>query len=259
MAAPTRSDDPAAAGGSAGALGRLEVRSARRRAAVAVVAVAAVAGAAVWRWWLAGGLPAPVAEAGGVLAFVAVAVAGRAVAAAAGRRADRRRWLRGAEGERATAEVLTTLPRRRWVVLHDRLVPEGRRGWQVDHVVVGPTGVWVVDSKAYRAPLRAGWRRVRAGDVEVSTEGARRAAAALEAALDDAGADLPPGAVRAVLAVHGDGLPPRGRTVDGVPVVPAAGLVVRLHRRRGSAHLGRRRVRDAAATCGGLLVPAAPR
>ena len=61
---------------------------------------------------------------------------------------DPERWRRGAAGEAATAELLARLPRR-FVVLHDLRIPGGRAN--VDHLVIGPTGVWVVDSKSYGA------------------------------------------------------------------------------------------------------------
>ena len=54
-------------------------------------------------------------------------------------------WERGADGEAATAQVLRTLPAG-WVVLHDLRWP-GRRFANIDHVVIGPPGVFVVDSK----------------------------------------------------------------------------------------------------------------
>lgn len=145
---------------------------------------------------------------------------------------DPERWRRGAAGEEATAALLGGLGRR-WVVFHDRAIPGSRAN--LDHVAVGPTGVWVIDTKAYRAPLRAGWRSVRAGGHPVDT-----GASAWEASVvaERLGID-----VRAVLAVHGgSGLPARGRRVGGVPVVPASALVGRLRRRRGSARLRRREV-----------------
>ena len=54
-------------------------------------------------------------------------------------------WERGADGEVATAMVLQGLPTG-WVVLHDLHWP-GRRFANIDHVVIGPPGVFVVDSK----------------------------------------------------------------------------------------------------------------
>ncbi len=53
---------------------------------------------------------------------------------------------RGAEGEEATAAALAALPATDWAVFHDIRWP-GRRYANVDHVVVGPPGVFVVDSK----------------------------------------------------------------------------------------------------------------
>lgn len=52
-------------------------------------------------------------------------------------------WQSGAWGEQATATVLRGLEERGWVVLHD--LPAGRGN--VDHIVVGPAGVYLLDSK----------------------------------------------------------------------------------------------------------------
>ena len=61
-------------------------------------------------------------------------------------------YERGAEGERATAEVLAQLPAGDWIVLHDVRWP-GRRSANVDHVVVGPPGVFVIDSKNWTGSI----------------------------------------------------------------------------------------------------------
>jgi hypothetical protein len=55
-------------------------------------------------------------------------------------------WQRGADGERATANVLDALPRQYWTVVHDVAWP-GRPRANIDHVVIGPPGVVVIDSK----------------------------------------------------------------------------------------------------------------
>lgn len=55
-------------------------------------------------------------------------------------------WRQGAEGERRTAAELAALESRGWVVLHDLHWP-GRPFANIDHIVVGPTGVYVIDSK----------------------------------------------------------------------------------------------------------------
>ena len=51
-------------------------------------------------------------------------------------------------GGRVTAARLEALPRDQWRVLHDVPWP-GRSHAAIDHVVVGPSGVFVVDSKAW--------------------------------------------------------------------------------------------------------------
>lgn len=54
-------------------------------------------------------------------------------------------WEQGAEGEEAVARALESLPAG-WVVLHDLPWP-GRQRANLDHVVVGPGGVFVIDAK----------------------------------------------------------------------------------------------------------------
>ena len=55
------------------------------------------------------------------------------------------RWEQGAAGEVAVATALAALPAG-WIVLHDLAWP-GRPRANLDHVVVGPGGVFVVDAK----------------------------------------------------------------------------------------------------------------
>ena len=61
-------------------------------------------------------------------------------------------WRRGAAGERRTARLLGPLERQGWVVLHDLALPGSRAN--LDHLVIGPGGVFVVDSKQYRGRLQ---------------------------------------------------------------------------------------------------------
>jgi Nuclease-related domain len=61
-------------------------------------------------------------------------------------------WRRGAAGERRTARLLDPLERHGWIVLHDLAVPGSRAN--IDHLVIGPGGVFVVDSKQYRSRLQ---------------------------------------------------------------------------------------------------------
>jgi nuclease-like protein len=60
-------------------------------------------------------------------------------------------WKIGAEGERRVAEVLEGAAG--IDVLHDRLVPGGRAN--IDHIVIGPSGVFVIDAKKYTGQVEA--------------------------------------------------------------------------------------------------------
>ena len=55
-------------------------------------------------------------------------------------------WAAGAEGEKRVAEELSNL-REAWTVLHDRLLRPGQSEANLDHVVVGPGGMFLVDAK----------------------------------------------------------------------------------------------------------------
>lgn len=55
-------------------------------------------------------------------------------------------WERGAVGEELLARRLTNLPAT-FRVLHDRRIRGTRTN--IDHIVIGPTGAWVIDAKRY--------------------------------------------------------------------------------------------------------------
>lgn len=57
-------------------------------------------------------------------------------------------YERGADGERQTAQALAMLPASDWFVLHDVRWP-GKRFANIDHVVIGAGGVFIIDSKAW--------------------------------------------------------------------------------------------------------------
>jgi hypothetical protein len=87
-----------------------------------------------------------------LLAGAAVLAAGIALAAwlilrLMGRRRDD---LLGYLGERAVAEELQPLGAEGYRVFHDLPVKEGDRTFNIDHVVVGPTGLFAVETKARR-------------------------------------------------------------------------------------------------------------
>jgi len=93
-------------------------------------------------------------------------------------------WEAGAEGERRTAAVLAELATEGWQVLHDVHWP-GRRFANIDHIVVGPGGVLVIDSKNWsgRVDVRDGILRQNGYRRTEACDGAAQAAAAVAALL----------------------------------------------------------------------------
>ena len=74
------------------------------------------------------------------------------------------RWERGAQGERATAGYLTALEDAGFISFHNRWVA-GLRG-DVDHIAVGPTGVFVIETKTTTAKVDVIRDRLLLGDYE---------------------------------------------------------------------------------------------
>ncbi|MEU2561299.1 nuclease-related domain-containing protein [Streptomyces longispororuber] len=211
--APGRRGD--GAGASARRIGELARAAERleqhRRAKITLpltVAGAAVVGAAVGTLL---GWPAGTAAALAVLAYGIHRTYRR----------TRNSWTTGAAGEEATARLLLPLARRGYAVLHDRAIPGSRAN--IDHLVVGPFGVALVDSKNWQSKkstltitgslLRYG-RYDQTKALQTVVWEAEQAARALS---------VP---VRPVLAVHGAKVPaPRGRTeLHGVTVIEAKKL-----------------------------------
>ena len=58
--------------------------------------------------------------------------------------ADSVAWFLGAKGERVVGSILDTLPPE-WTVLH--ALPQGARNSSIDHLVVGPGGVFTITTK----------------------------------------------------------------------------------------------------------------
>src|ERR1700712_4878169 len=74
---------------------------------------------------------------------------------------------RGAQGEESPADVLGGLSAEGWRIFHDVRWP-GRAQANIDHVLVGPGGVFVVDTKAWTGDIE-----VRSGSLR--QDGRRRA------------------------------------------------------------------------------------
>jgi hypothetical protein len=62
-----------------------------------------------------------------------------------------RAWDRGASGEEKLALAIVKLGRNDVVALHDRSVPGSRAN--IDHIVIAPSGVYVIDSKHYNGEV----------------------------------------------------------------------------------------------------------
>jgi hypothetical protein len=94
-------------------------------------------------------------------------------------------WGAGAEGERRTARQLGELAPRGWFLLHDVHWP-GRPLANLDHVLVGPGGVVVVDAKNWtgKVEIRAGILRQNGYSRSPAVEGALGQAAAVAALLE---------------------------------------------------------------------------
>ena len=130
-----------------------------------------------------------------------------------------RPWAAGAGSERATGHLLEALERRGFTVVQ-----------LDDHLVVGPTGVWLVASRDFPYPLTVGhrgglwtgWHPVS----EVLQE-AQRAAATVAGVLHSP--------VEPVVAVHTAAVPGRHLVSDGVHVVDATRALVPLLRDRPPA------------------------
>ena len=129
-------------------------------------------------------------------------------------------WRQGAAGERRTARLLDPLERHGWAVLHDLAIPRSRAN--LDHLVIGPGGVFVIDSKQHRGRLQLDpTGRLWHGRYPLAPT---LQAVSFEA--DQAAQVLPdPGvAVVPIVAVHGAQVPWGKVVTDGVPVLPARRL-----------------------------------
>ncbi len=125
-------------------------------------------------------------------------------------------WRRGAEGERSTAQLLAPLGHIGWGVLHDRRIPGTDAN--IDHLVIGPSAVWVIDSKSYRGRIKVlGDGRLWYGRncLDNVLQTVQWAAGAVE---DRLGSELVDAGlvVRPALCIHGARLPRSPFDFDGV-------------------------------------------
>jgi Nuclease-related domain len=174
--------------------------------------VAAGLAAGLIAWLLA----AQVAER---LANVAAVVAATGVAGALRFRvsADALAWRRGAAGERRSARLLAPMERRGWAVLHDLAIPGSKAN--IDHLVIGPGGVAVIDTKQYRGRLRLDSYGLLWHGRHLLISNLRKVR--WEADQADEVLGITDIQVTAVMAVHSANVPWGRLQADGVIVVPA--------------------------------------
>ena len=128
-------------------------------------------------------------------------------------------WRTGAVGEERTGQLLLPLEAAGFCILHDRAIPRSRAN--IDHIVVGPPGVFIVETKNYERKLS---RRRK----EQSAAQAKREAAAVAAV-------VAPLAVTPLVCVHRADLGWFKVVVDGVRFVTPRELVKLL--RKAPVHL----------------------
>lgn len=130
-----------------------------------------------------------------------------------------RAWKTGAHGEVRTAQLLEPLMSDGFVIFHDRWMPRGREN--IDHLVIGPPGVFVVETKNYGGDLR-----VRRGELYVA--GRRRPGAIDQVTRQAAGVGeaLDGVHVGRLIVVHRAGFPLfRRPKVDGIRILEPRDLV----------------------------------
>jgi hypothetical protein len=130
---------------------------------------------------------------------------------------DTRAWRDGAKGERATARLLRRLGRHSHAVFHDVAIPGSRAN--ADHVVIGPAGVVLIDSKRY---TRRVWQGPdgRVWHNQCPVDRPLRALRLEGAAI----AGLLGVAVRPLVCVHGAHVDFAGVSAGDVEIIPAGRL-----------------------------------
>jgi hypothetical protein len=136
-------------------------------------------------------------------------------------------WQTGAEGELRTGRLLEPLEREGFRILHDRTIPGSRAN--IDHIVIGPPGIYVVETKSLGGSLQ-----IRGNDVFVAgrrktkmVDEVKREALAVQTALAD---ELAAGGwtVSPAICVHRADLPWLRSEVAGVRIASGRDLVKRL-------------------------------
>jgi len=137
---------------------------------------------------------------------------------------DARNWARGARGERRTARQLRRLVRHGWVVFHDLAIPGS--GANADHLVIGPGGAFLLDSKNWRGRLAFTPDGIlRHGSYPLT---ATLATIGWEASAIAEALSVPAHTIQPVMVVHGSAIPWGEQYLGGFAILPADRLVATL-------------------------------
>jgi hypothetical protein len=138
-------------------------------------------------------------------------------------------WQTGAEGELLTGRLLEPLEAEGFRILHDRKIPGSRAN--IDHIVIGPPGIFVVETKSLGGSLQ-----IRGDDVFVAgrrrtkmIDEVKREALAVQTALAPKIA-VQRWTVAPLICVHRADLPLFRSEVAGVRILSGKDLVTRLRR-----------------------------
>jgi hypothetical protein len=157
-------------------------------------------------------------------------------------------WRTGALGEERTAELLRPLGAQGFRVIHDRLIPGSRAN--IDHIVVGPPGVFVVETKSYTGKLR-----VRGREIWIAGQRKTDILAQVRREADAVAAIVAPGPVTPLICIHRADLGWSKIEVQGVRIVTPRELVKVL--RKAAAVLAANEVAALAKRIDRSFVPAA--
>ncbi len=133
-------------------------------------------------------------------------------------------WRTGAEGERQTARYLAGLGEAGFITLNDRRV--AGYGGNLDHVAIGPGGVWVVETKNMAGKVEIHGDSLRIGGYrqDKMVDQVYREAAAVQVAMGESLTRLGL-TVKPVICIHRAELPFFNKTVRGVRLASGKQLV----------------------------------
>jgi hypothetical protein len=148
-------------------------------------------------------------------------------------------WARGAAGEEHVASLLAKYLDDDVIALHDRRIPGSRAN--IDHIVVAPSGVWVIDTKRYKGkatidrPLLSKPRLVINGrDQTKLIDGLDRQVALVRTAMEQIAPDTP---TRGALCFVDTDLPLiRTLALRGYPLLYPRALAKQINRAGLSGH-----------------------